>query len=131
MEQLIKQWCRTHPSIIDYSVPNIPVLITETTLTEWELREEDRDDFENWFPIFTNCTGVNYTTYYYNLNKKSLDYGKILGLWCHCLGGDMEIKMIAQSMDEFLANPKYSSLIDRHNDNSSGLKVSFMSDFEL
>ena len=56
MEQLVKQWCNTHKSITDYSIPNIPVLIKESYLIEWELREEDKSDFENWLPIYTNCT---------------------------------------------------------------------------
>lgn len=131
MEQLVKQWCNTHKSITDYSIPNIPVLIKESHLIEWELREEDKSDFENWLPIYTNCTGVNYTTYYYNLNKQSLDHGKILGMWAHCFSGDIDILIVAQSVEEFTTNPKYRSLIGRSNDYSNGLKVSFMTDYEL
>ena len=127
MEQSIKLWCEYHPSITDYSIPNIPVLITEKYLMDWELREEDRNDFQDWFPIYNNCTGVNYNTYYYNLNKNSQLHGKILGMWCHCFSGEVEVKMIAQSVEKFLANPKYANMISRRNDYHGGLKVSFMS----
>ena len=131
MEQLVRTWCNTHPQVIDHSIPNIPVLINENTLIAWELREEDKDDYYDWFPIYSNGTGVHYTTYYYNLNKKSLDHGKILGLWCHCGSGEIKIKIVAQTIEEYLLNPKYASLISRSGMYSNGMKVSFMSDREL
>lgn len=131
MEQLVKLWCDTHKSITNYSIPNIPVLINETHLIKWELREEDKSDFENWFPIYTNCTGINHTTYYYNLNEDSMDHGRILGMWCYCFSNNIEIKIVAQSMNEFLSNPKYCSLIGRSNDYYNGLKISLVTDFEL
>jgi hypothetical protein len=131
MEQLIELWCNNHPSVTNHSIPTIPVLITKDSLTAWELREEDRADFENWFPIYVNGTGVHYTVYYYNLNKNHVDHGKILGMWCHCFSGDIEIKIVAKSIDEFMSNPKYASRISRSGDYSNGLKVSIMSDCEL
>lgn len=131
MEQLVKIWCKNHPSIIDYSIPGMDPCISEDTLSNWEIREEDKDDFENWFPIFTNCTGVHYTTYYYNLNNQSSDSGKILGLWCHCGSGEVNVEIVAQTLDEFLSNPKYQSRIKRMNDHTGPFKISILSDFEL
>lgn len=131
MDHLVNKWCKSHPSIVDYSIPNMDVLITEKTLTNWEIREEDKEDFENWFPIFSNGTGVNFTTYYYNLNKQSSDHGKILELWCHCGSGEVVVEIVAQTLDEFLTNLKYASRIKRMNDSCNGLKISVMSDFEL
>lgn len=131
MEQLVELWCKKHPSISDYSIPDIDVLITEDILSEWEIRKEDKDDFENWFPIFTNCTGVNYTTYYYNLNKQSPDHGKILGLWCHCASSEIQVEIVAQTLDEFLSNPKYVSRIKRMNQYTNEFKISTLLDWEL
>ena len=129
MEKLVKLWLDKHPSVTEYSIPNIDVLITEEDLVAWEMRKEERYDFANWIPIFTNCTGVSNSTYYYNLNKNSHEYGKILGLYC-CYE-DIECKIVSESLNEFLSNPKYESMIKRRNDYTNCLKVSLLSDTEL
>ena len=131
MQELVKIWCDNHPTVVEYSIPNINTLIKKSDLKSWELVSKDKEDFENWIPIYTNCTGVNYTTYYYNLNKKSPDHGKILGLWAHCCSDDTEIKIVAETIDEFLAIPKYASMIRRKDDFDGVFKVSLLSDFEL
>lgn len=131
MEDLIKIWCQDHPSVVEYSIPNFPVLISQNALPMWELRAEDQADFADWFPIYVNGTGVNYTVYYYNCNKESENHGKILGMWCHCFSGDIQIKHIADSVKDFLEIPKYQSMIGRRDNYSNGLKLSIMSDFEL
>jgi len=130
MEQFVETWCNLY-SIPEYSIPNIKRFMNINEIGEWIIREEDRDDHLDWFPIFSNCTGTNYCTYYYNVNKDSSDHGKILGLWTDCYSEHIEFKMVGDSIDEFLENPKYQSLIARRNDYDNGIKISLIGDGDL
>lgn len=105
MEDLIQIWCKNN-SIDDYSVPNIPVLVTDNDLALCKL---DIRDFTDWFPIHKNSNGSISIVHYYNLNKKSLKHGKVLQMK-DFLTGNRYFEIIAQSIDELMVKPGYSDI---------------------
>lgn len=131
-EEIRKEWSKlADRSEEEYSLPSL-CHVPSHRLCEWQIYEADRPDWQDWIPIFSNCTGVSFSTYYENCNLKSPDFRRILGLWVHVASGETDIKMIAESASEFKANPKYASLISRAQQvDHNGFKLSHMSDFDL
>lgn len=64
--------------------------LSSEEIKEWIIREEDKKDYQNYYPIKTTSNGIRFCCVYVNVNKKDKEFGKLFRLTAH-VSGDVEI----------------------------------------
>jgi hypothetical protein len=75
----------------------MPGTIPNDQIGGWILREEELEDYWNWYPLTCFLDGIRYHVLYTCINPQSSNYGKFKIFVVYTNGSDMDLSNLSDS----------------------------------